>query len=36
MVDRLTSLPVFLGLGIGTQVAAVVALLVLFRRRGWM
>ena len=26
----------FLGLGIGTEVLAVVALLALFRRRGWM
>jgi magnesium transporter len=36
MVNRLTSLPVFLGLGIGTQVVAVVALLAMFRRRGWL
>jgi magnesium transporter len=35
MVDRLTSLGVFLGLGIGTEVLAVVLLLWLFRRRGW-
>jgi len=32
---RLTSLPVFLVLGIGTELAAVTGLLLLFRRRGW-
>jgi magnesium transporter len=36
MVVRLTSLPVFLGLGVGTEVVAVIALLTLFRRRGWL
>ena len=36
MVQRLTSLGVFLGLGIGTEVLAVVGLLLLFRRRGWL
>jgi magnesium transporter len=36
MVTRLTSLPVFLGLGVGTEVVAVVGLLALFRRRGWL
>ena len=36
MVDRLTSLPVFLGTGIGLQVAVVVVLVVVFRRRGWL
>ena len=35
MVDRLTSLGVFLGLGIGTEVVAVALLLWLFHRRGW-
>ncbi len=35
MVHRLTSLPVFLVLGIGTELAAVTGLLLLFRRRGW-
>jgi len=35
MVQRLTSLGVFLGLGIGTEVVAVAVLLWLFRRRGW-
>jgi hypothetical protein len=29
------SLGAFLGLGIGTEVLAVVALLTMFRRRGW-
>ena len=36
MVRRLTSLGVFLGLGIGTEIAAVAVLLLLFRRRGWL
>jgi magnesium transporter len=36
MVNRLGSLTVFLGVGIGTEVVAVTALFVLFRRRGWM
>jgi magnesium transporter len=36
MVNRLGSLAVFLGVGIGTEVVAVTALFVLFRRRGWM
>jgi magnesium transporter len=36
MVNRLDNLPVFLGAGIGLQVAVVVGLLVLFKRRGWM
>jgi magnesium transporter len=36
MVQRLTSLPAFLGLGVGTEVVAVVTLLALFRRRGWL
>jgi magnesium transporter len=36
LVNRLGSLGVFLGVGIGTEVIAVVALLVMFRRRGWM
>jgi hypothetical protein len=35
-VVRLGSLGAFLGLGIGTEVLAVVALLTMFRRRGWM
>ncbi len=36
MVARITSLPAFLGAGIGLQVAVAVALVVLFRRRGWL
>jgi magnesium transporter len=36
MVLRLGSLGVFLGLGLGTEVLAVIGLLLLFRRRGWM
>jgi magnesium transporter len=36
MVNHITSLPAFLGAGIGLQVAVTVALLVVFRRRGWL
>ena len=36
MINHITSLPVFLGLGIGTQVIVVVGLLALFRQRGWL
>ena len=36
MVQRLGSLGVFLGLGIGTEIVAALGLLLLFRRRGWM
>ncbi len=36
MVQRLGSLGVFLGLGLGTEVVAALGLLLLFRRRGWM
>ena len=36
MVVRLGSLGAFLALGIGTEVLAVVALVTLFRTRGWM
>ncbi len=36
LVNRLGSLGVFLGLGIGTEILAVLALLLLFCRRGWM
>jgi magnesium transporter len=36
LVARLGSVGVFLGVGTGTEVVAVVALLFLFRRRGWM
>ncbi|HEV2369634.1 MAG TPA: magnesium/cobalt transporter CorA [Acidimicrobiales bacterium] len=36
MVGKLTSLPVFLAVGVGLQLGAAVGLLVLFRRRGWL
>jgi magnesium transporter len=36
MVSRLTSLPVFLVVGIGLQILVVVALVLLFRQRGWL
>jgi magnesium transporter len=36
LVNRLGSLGVFLGLGLGTEVLAVAGLLLMFRRRGWM
>jgi magnesium transporter len=36
LVRQMGSLGVFLGIGIGTEIVAVAALLVLFRRRGWM
>lgn len=36
MVDRVGGLPAFLALGVGLQVAVVVVLFTLFRRRGWL
>jgi magnesium transporter len=36
MVNRITGLPAFLGAGIGLQVALAVALIIVFRRRGWL
>jgi magnesium transporter len=36
MVNHLTSVPVFVGAGIGLQVLVVLALLYLFRQRGWL
>jgi magnesium transporter len=36
MVDRLTTLPVFLIVGVGLQVLTVAGLIYLFRRRGWL
>ena len=36
MVNRLGGLAVFLSVGIGTQVLAVIGLVVLFRKRGWL
>jgi hypothetical protein len=36
MVNRLTTLPVFLVVGIGLQLLTAGGLLVMFRRRGWL
>jgi magnesium transporter len=36
MVDRLNGMPIFLAVGVGLPIAVMVALLVLFRRRGWL
>jgi Mg2+ and Co2+ transporter CorA len=36
MANRIGSLTAFLVFGIGTEVLAVIALFVMFRRRGWM
>jgi magnesium transporter len=36
LVNRIGAASAFFGIGIGTEVVAVVALLTLFRRRGWM
>jgi len=36
LVNRLGSPETFFGIGLGTEVLAVVGLLVMFRRRGWM
>ena len=36
MVTRITSLPAFVGVGIGLQVTVAVGLIVVFRRRGWL
>jgi magnesium transporter len=36
MVGRLTSLPVFLVMGIGLPILTVAALVILFRQRGWL
>ena len=36
MVTRITGLPVFLAAGIGLPAAVVIALVVVFRRRGWL
>lgn len=35
MVDRVGGLPAFVGLGIGTQLLAIAALLTIFKKRGW-
>jgi magnesium transporter len=36
MVNRLTSLPAFIGVGIGLPILTVVSLVWLFRQRGWL
>ena len=36
MVNRIGSWPVFVGAGIGLQVAVVIVLMLLFRQRGWL
>jgi magnesium transporter len=36
MVNRITSLSVFIGVGIGLQILTVAALVYMFRRRGWL
>ena len=36
LVARMGSLTTFIGVGIGTEVVAVIGLLVLFKKRGWM
>jgi magnesium transporter len=36
MISHLTGLPVFLTVGIGLQIAVVIALVLLFRQRGWL
>ena len=36
LVNRIGSLAAFVGIGIGTEVVAIVALVTLFRTRGWM
>jgi Mg2+ and Co2+ transporter CorA len=36
LVNRIGSLAAFVGIGIGTEVVAVIALVTLFRTRGWM
>jgi magnesium transporter len=36
LVNRIGAAPAFFGIGIGTEVVAVIALVTLFRTRGWM
>jgi magnesium transporter len=36
LVSRIGSAATFLGIGVGTEVVAVAALLIMFKRRGWM
>jgi hypothetical protein len=35
MVSRVHSWPMFLGLGVGSEIVALLALLAFLRRRGW-
>lgn len=36
MIQRIGGLPAFLVIGLGAELAVVAAMLVLFRRRGWL
>jgi hypothetical protein len=36
MVNRIGSAATFFGFGLGTELVAIVLLLVLFRQRGWL
>jgi magnesium transporter len=36
LVDRIGSLSAFLGIGVGIEVLAVIGLLTLFKKQGWM
>ena len=36
MINKISSLPVFVAVGIGSQVLTVVVLMVFFKRRGWL
>jgi magnesium transporter len=36
LVGHIAGLPVFVGVGIGTEIVAAIGLLALFRRRGWL
>jgi magnesium transporter len=36
LVSRIGSMAAFWGVGVGTELVAVAALLIMFRRRGWM
>lgn len=36
MINKISSLPVFVAAGIGSQVVTVIALMIFFRRRGWL
>jgi magnesium transporter len=36
MINKISSLPVFVAVGIGSQVVTVIGLMVFFKRRGWL